>query len=460
MSLANVASVFKKTTEAATKLKGTMDKVSDAAKQVKGTVDTAVKTATDVANTTKDAINQVSEIGAQVSDAAKQVKGTATDVANTTQSAINQVSEIGAQLGLPNATATSNAQQPANPLAGLFQSDAKPAVTIPDDDIKKEILKAYLNVIEENKELIQNKMLKSFDTALTHITSDKYVDDRSVKEYLHNVIFNQIDKYYKEVDTIYVQHIFLKHIFKNNKDIIIAALTKSIRMKGDSQSERERNILNSFRNHLAEHIISSFEPTHPLPPLPKPVKGGDSNVVPDKTTVLTQISKWFPIDADQTKVSWEIAYMITQLLPKYINDIALNDKNPHYKEFNTKLSTGLNAISANITNTIHNVLLEPNTPELDIALLHASLSIPNEHYMKDTVLACIREYIGVNTEITDANASDVAYRIYDSILLTSDQMFRKTLAREIPTQKGGRRRLRSRKTRKHKRSKTNKTKKR
>lgn len=457
MSLATLASAIKKgqdfaskASNAATKLQSTAEKVSGVVKSTAEQVSSVVKQGNELMSRGSDVATKLQSTASQISDEGNKMASTL-GLSNPTNAPPSNAPPSNAPpTNAPPTNAPPSNENAFSSLKGLLSGETPNVIEIADDDKKKEILKAYRKIVEDNKAPIQDKILKAFDAALVHISSDKYVDDHFVKEFLHQVIFNQINSYYNKINTIYVQHIFLKHIFQKNKELIISALTTSVRMQGYSRSERIRNIFDSFRNQLAAHITASFNTN-------TKISGGDVNAVPTTQTILTQISKWFPIEKTQSEVSRDIAYIITDILPSYIVDIATNNRNRHYTEFNTKLSTALNKISNNITNTVEKVLLEPNTPELDIALLHASLSIEDKHYMKDTVLQCIDANIDNNIEITDANASDVAHQIYDTIMLTSDQTFKTTLSAQIPKQKGGRKRRKTRRYRKSAHNKHNKS---
>jgi hypothetical protein len=285
-----------------------------------------------------------------------------------------------------------------------------------NEEKKDEIRKAYREIILKQEEHITSIFKKGLESYM----DTQLVDNDKLKIFIQDSIFSQMNEFFKNVNTAYVQYAFIISIFTKHEERIKKSLETSIMNASIPLEQMDIQQLNTY----TANIIKAFQEELKTPNV---IYGGGGNEGDGK---LAEIVNWFPLDYDKDKVSSDIEYIVK----KVISDTLKNDR-----EFANTIKQMMTRI---FKEQIENIIQKLDI-QVDISILHSYINLPESNNI--LYISILNVLTGFTAGTTTAS---LAVFIYNEILKVATQKYQdETNIYKIQVNGGGRKTRRNKKRR-------------
>lgn len=335
------------------------------------------------------------------------------------------------------------------PMAALVpDAAAVPVATkepkITDEEKKKEVLKAYYNVIIEQKDAVQQKFMEALDQ---YLKANLDMSDKRLKDFIEDITYSQMNSYFKDINTSYVKHAFIIQIFLKQQSLLYKVLENSISAANNIEGTNNKvsTIFNAIKESLAEinqqeGIIRGGNGTH--------LGGNETHLGGNATDLdaskIAEIAFWFPDERDRQRVNYDITYTIEAMfrdIMNYDNTFATVVNNHMTKDIFPRIIDAMKK------------WIESQSIDVDIAILLASIEKNSD--IQNTFITSIQEEVVLSENQKRAmNPMD----LYNGIMKVSKEKYDediKNIFGKKNSMNGGKRGKRSRRA-KSKRRKSRK----
>lgn len=305
---------------------------------------------------------------------------------------------------------------------GATEADIQPSA----EDKKDQILKAYYDIIISQKEIIAKKFQESLDS---YIKDHFSVENDKLKNFIQDVVFSQMNTYFKSINTSYLQHAFLLQIFHKHKDLLLNVFREAVMSASVLSTDPiETNVSNIFIKF--EKLLIEMNQQNKLIRGGGLIQGGLSRGGnTDNSKMISEIANWFPLNETIQEVNRDIAYIIENVFIETMN------------RENT-LSTTVSAMLSKYFHLIPDAMakiIRDQPIDVDIAILHASI-VESKGDARDTILQAIESTLRENPKFVssqDKDSSAISQIIYDKIISISQNKYNTDIAKNIPNKSIG-----------------------